>query len=159
MITRERHSKRDSLSSARTSIRLKGTKDRIKSETAIEAQHAVHLSLLFFRATPQAKLPYLVEFVYKKDPNYIYPIEDIQVRLQVKREICEEMYQYDRHEFWVDNREAILSESILTRSGQEYKLGTLNDKLKELRVNGVQSPFFRQLVKVRKDYLLFDRWN
>lgn len=71
--------------------------------------------------------------MYKKDPEYILPLEDLKVRLEVKGEIIDKMSELDPHSFWIERREAILSESILTKAGREYQLDTLNNKLEELR--------------------------
>ena len=96
--------------------------------------------------------------LFKEDPTYIYPVEDIQVHVQLKSDVVDHMAQLDPDPFWVNNRNQIISESILTPKGSEYKMETLSQKLEELRENGVTSNFFHQLKKVRDDFRLLGRF-
>lgn len=96
---------------------------------------------------------------HKTDPAYIYDAEDIQVHVQLKSEVVDHMSELDPNAFWMSNRNEIISESILTNKGAEYRVETLSQKLQDLRENGVNSHFFKQLVKMRKNFQLYRSWD
>jgi len=79
--------------------------------------------------------------------------DDVEALVLLKGDVLERMAQLDPHPFWVENRELLISEYILTPRGPEYKLETLLQNLEELRGhNGSNSHFFRTLKKVREDW-------
>lgn len=100
--------------------------------------------------------------LYKEDPTYIYSVEYIKEHIEVKGKIVDRMAELDPHPFWTENRNAIISESILIKNGintgSEYKLKTLKLMLKKLTNNPTGSEFER-LSKIRDQFQLFKDWN
>ena len=94
------------------------------------------------------------------EPGKEIPLDDVEALVRLKRDVVGRMAQLDPHPFWVEQRDRILSESILTPQGPEYKISTLTKKLEELGGdNGSNSHFFRKLKKMREDFLLFGRFD
>ena len=94
------------------------------------------------------------------EPGKDIPLDDVEALVRLKRDVVGRMAQRDPHPFWVEQRDRILSEAILTPKGTEYKISTLTKKLEELEGdNGSNSHFFRKLKKMRQDFLLFGRFD
>ncbi|KAL5739338.1 hypothetical protein ACOSQ2_028518 [Xanthoceras sorbifolium] len=94
------------------------------------------------------------------EPGKEIPLDDVEALVRLKRDVVGRMAQLDPHPFWVEQRDRILSESILTPQGPEYQISTLTKKLEELGGdNGSNSHFFRKLKKMREDFLLFGRFD
>lgn len=94
------------------------------------------------------------------EPGKEIPLDDVEALVQLKREVVGRMAQLDPHPFWIEQRDRIISESILTPRGQEYKISTLTKKLEELGGdNGSNSHFFRKLKKIRENFILFGRFD
>lgn len=60
---------------------------------------------------------------------------------------------------WILRRDDVISRSILTPKGPEYKIETLQGKLQDLNQNGANSNFFQKLQKIRKDFQSFGRFD
>lgn len=99
--------------------------------------------------------------VYRNDPSELISVDDIQAIVRLKSEVVEKMVELDsdHSDFWVTHRDEIMSRSILTPRGRDYKLETLSSKLTELRQNGANAKFFCQLQKIRTNYELFGRFD
>jgi len=90
------------------------------------------------------------------EPGRYVPIEDLRAIVHLKGEIIARMSQLDPDPFWMEHRDRIISESILTPKGPEYKLAALQGKLVELQsADAPNSDFFKRLKGIRDHY----RWT
>lgn len=93
-------------------------------------------------------------------PEKEISLDDVQALVQLKGDIISRMAELDPHPFWIERRDRIIAESILTPQGPEYRLETLTKKLEELRgENASNGHFFNKLKKMRENFLLTDRFE
>lgn len=91
------------------------------------------------------------------EPGKEIPLDDVEALVRLKRDVVGRMAQLDPHPFWVEQRDRILSESILP-----LIVGARSRKLKLSRRSwrsweailliGLQLPLFQKVEK--EDYLL-----
>jgi hypothetical protein len=98
--------------------------------------------------------------IYCPNASYL-PIEDVRALVRVKSEIVEEMVLLDPSpsNFWVTHRDEIISRSIVTPKGPDFRLDTLAKKLNSLRLSGTNSKEFKQFQRIRTNFESFGTFN
>lgn len=62
------------------------------------------------------------------DIGQFFSVEHIQTLIQLKTAVIERMSQLDQNPFWTEQRDRLISDSIVQPAGPEYKIKTLEQK-------------------------------
>ena len=91
------------------------------------------------------------------NPTKTISNEEISQIIFLKNEIINRMSQLDQNSFWVERRNQIISEAILSNEGREYRIDTLRRYLNDLSsANAPNSNIFKKLTQMRKDFRICD---
>lgn len=86
-------------------------------------------------------------------------LDDIQAIISMKEEIVTRIAQLDPNPFWAEHGARVISDYIVTPSGQEYSLTTLEKIWREVGAANTKNHYFvKRMIKVRQDFLLTGRF-
>jgi hypothetical protein len=93
------------------------------------------------------------------DGRHNISLDDVQAMVSMKEDILSRIALLDPNPFWANQRDEIISRYIVTPSGHEYSLPTLERIWRELAVtNDPNHPFLKKMIKLRKNFELLGRF-
>lgn len=90
-------------------------------------------------------------FAADKKTGWQPPIEKINTLITLKSQVISRMAELDPDPFWLESRNRLLADSILTKKNWEYSPETLTKRLSQLNEHGRNSSFFRELRALREE--------